>query len=82
MVGKNTGVRPVAHRLRSKDSQPTVNHMVVACEECGDRFEFAQETDEAAVALAKRQVKWLTDQFTWDHIQETRHKGAITMPAL
>jgi Fe2+ or Zn2+ uptake regulation protein len=57
-------------------------HVVTTCEECGERFEITHAPEPAAEALAHRQAKWLTQQFTWDHIQETRHRGTILLPPL
>ncbi len=73
-----------ARRLRrsAADSSDPASHLVVTCDECGDRFDIAHAPNVVAVALATRQAKWLIDQFTWDHIQETKHKGSIKMPAL
>lgn len=54
---------------------------VVVCGQCGDRFAITHEVATADVDLATRQAVWLQDQFVWDHIQETKHRSSITLPA-
>ena len=54
---------------------------VVACSNCGERFEISHEAASQDPALAERQAAWLQDQFVWDHIQEHKHRGSINLPA-
>jgi len=53
---------------------------VVACKSCGERFEISHRAASQNPQLAERQAAWLQDQFVWDHIQETRHRGSIELP--
>lgn len=54
---------------------------VVACSHCGERFEISHKANFQDPKLAERQAAWLQDQFVWDHIQETKHRGSIALPA-
>jgi hypothetical protein len=54
---------------------------VAVCGQCGDRFAITHETAVADAQLAARQAIWLQDQFVWDHIQETKHRSSVALPA-
>ncbi len=54
----------------------------VVCGECGERFQITHRAPATDVALAKRQAVWLADRFVWDHIQESKHRSSIELPAL
>jgi hypothetical protein len=73
-----------ARRLRNtieKAAARTVVMSVVVCTQCGERFTISHELACQDAALAERQATWLQDHFVWDHIQETKHRGMITLPA-
>lgn len=53
----------------------------VACNSCGERFEISHKAASQDAALAQRQAAWLQEQFVWDHIQEHKHRGSISLPA-
>jgi hypothetical protein len=75
----------IAKRLRQTGagaSSPRYKLMeVVVCGQCGDRFAITHETATAVPELAVRQAVWLQDHFVWDHIQETKHRSSIALPA-
>lgn len=75
----------IAKRLRQTRTGPPSSRYqlmeVVVCGQCGDRFAITHEVAAADVGLASRQAAWLQDQFVWDHIQETKHRSSITLPA-
>lgn len=75
----------IAKRLRQTSaSAPTPRNQVmqlVVCAQCSDRFAITHEPDAADPELAARQAAWLQDQFVWDHIQETKHRSSIALPA-
>jgi hypothetical protein len=54
---------------------------VAVCSQCGDRFAITHEVAAADPELATRQAAWLQDQFVWDHIQETKHRSSVALPA-
>ena len=54
---------------------------IVACEQCGDRFAISHDLNALDPELAERQAAWLAEQFVWDHIQETKHRSSVTLPA-
>lgn len=56
--------------------------MTVTCDQCGEKFAIAYSPEASGVALVNRQAKWLVDHLVWDHIQESKHKGSITLPAV
>ena len=84
MVGA-TGLNGTARRMRNVSENAPVRKSivmsVVVCSECGERFAISHEPASQDAALAGRQAAWLREIFTWDHIQETRHRGYITLPA-
>jgi hypothetical protein len=75
----------IAKRLRQTGAgAPSSRYKVmevVLCGQCGDRFAITHETASADPDLATRQAVWLQDHFVWDHIQETKHRSSITLPA-
>lgn len=76
-------LRASAKRIRPSQAGETIAvSLTVTCEECGERFGIAHGLEAEELARATRHAKWLTEQFTWDHIQENKHKGSITLPAL
>jgi hypothetical protein len=80
-----TGVSGTARRLRNVSENAPVRKsivmIVVVCSECGERFAISHEPASQDAALAGRQAAWLREIFTWDHIQETKHRGSITLPS-
>ena len=73
-----------AKRLRRSDDEVAPDMMtmqVVVCDQCGVRFGIGHRFDAQDNALAVRQATWLLQQFTWDHIQESKHHQTITLPA-
>jgi hypothetical protein len=71
-----------ARRLRASHPALLRTGLTVTCEQCGQQFGIAHDPAPEALAVATRQAKWLADRFVWDHIQETRHKGSIPLPAV
>lgn len=74
-----------AKRLRqvTANTPPARNQVMklVVCGQCGDRFAIGHEPAAADPALAERQATWLADHFVWDHIQESKHRSSIALPA-
>ncbi|HLJ27248.1 MAG TPA: hypothetical protein VKY85_11115 [Candidatus Angelobacter sp.] len=54
----------------------------VVCDKCGQRFAIDRGTAFQNPELAKKQTSWVTDQLTWDHIQERKHHGTMDLPSL
>ncbi len=54
----------------------------VVCDECGATFRITHPMASQDAALARRQAKWLVEHFVWDHIQESKHRACIELPAL
>jgi hypothetical protein len=54
---------------------------LVVCGQCGERFTIGHDPASANLELAERQATWLQDHFVWDHIQESKHRGSIALPA-
>jgi hypothetical protein len=76
----------IAKRLRhtgagAASSRSQVMQIVV-CGQCGDRFAITHESAAADTELAVRQAAWLQDHFVWDHIQESKHRSSIALPAV
>ena len=75
----------VAKRLRqTRVGAPSSRYQlmeVVVCGQCGDRFAITHEIAVADTSLAVRQAAWLQDQFVWDHIQESKHRSSVALPA-
>lgn len=75
----------IAKRLRQTGAgAPSSRYQVmqiVQCGQCSDRFAITHESAAADPKLAVRQSVWLQDQFVWDHIQETKHRSSIALPA-
>jgi hypothetical protein len=69
-------------RRRSENSpaRSGVVMNVVACDNCGERFEISHQPAAQDAQLALRQAVWLQQQFVWDHIQENRHRALINLP--
>jgi len=67
-------------RSENAPARSAVVMNVVECGNCGERFEISHEPAAQDPQLAQRQAVWLQDQFVWDHIQETRHRGLINLP--
>jgi hypothetical protein len=53
---------------------------IVECGQCGQRFSIGHNPAAPDAALAEKQATWLADRFVWDHIQENKHQGSITLP--
>jgi hypothetical protein len=72
-----------ARRLRRGDevAPDMITMEIVVCDTCGARFGVGHRVTAHDPALAVRQAAWLREQFTWDHIRETKHPGAIPLPA-
>jgi|SRR5690349_126980 len=67
---------------RSDEVAPDmVTMQIVVCDECGVRFGIGHRFDAQDEVLATRQAGWLVQQFTWDHIRETKHHQSIPLPA-
>jgi hypothetical protein len=75
----------MARRMRRRSENSPVRSdvvmNVVACNNCGERFEISHKAASQDPALAEKQAVWLQDKFVWDHIQENKHRGSITLPA-
>jgi hypothetical protein len=80
----HTTAKSTAKRLRqlSANTPPsrTVVMKIVACGQCGERFAIGHDPALADPKLAERQAVWLEEQFVWDHIQESKHRGSIALP--
>lgn len=76
-------VNGCAKRLRDSDEVSTdmATMQIVVCDECGVRFGIGHYYMTQDVALAARQANWLIQQFTWDHIRESKHHQSIALPA-
>lgn len=77
-------VNGCAKRLRNSGDEVAPDMMtmqIVVCDQCGHRFGIGHRYDAQDSALAAQQATWLLQQFTWDHIQETKHQHSITLPA-
>jgi hypothetical protein len=70
-----------AKRLRKQDRTASQSEWIVVCPECGDSFSIAREVPFDNPALAENYGAWLLDQFVWDHIQESEHRGSIRLPS-
>ena len=72
-----------AKRIRKNHESPdNVTLMTtVTCESCGEQFAINHRPPFQDVALATRQAVWLADQLVWDHIQEHKHAGSVSLPA-
>jgi hypothetical protein len=74
-----------ARRLRQKTetaaARTSIVMSVVVCPECGQRFAISHDPAAQDPVLAERQATWLQDQFVWDHIQESKHRALIMLPA-
>ncbi len=73
-----------ARRVRNRmTTSPGATVMAtVVCEECGASFQITHPMSLQDAALAHRQARWLVDRFVWDHIQESKHRTSIELPAL
>ena len=86
--GSSSGRAAVAKRVRQTSASPALTTSpaktqvikVVVCQQCGERFAIAHDLTALDPQLAERQAAWLADQFVWDHIQENKHRGSITLP--
>jgi len=73
--------RPTARRLRKQPESDIGSQLVVVCPQCGERFSIADSEPCADRAFVERRAReWLLDQFVWDHIQESKHRGSIPLP--
>ncbi|MGE5322437.1 MAG: hypothetical protein ACM3SW_06225 [Actinomycetota bacterium] len=80
--GRTKGTaRRIRRRAENSPPRPGVVMNVVECSNCGERFEISHQAVFQDPVLAERQAAWLQDQFVWDHIQENKHRGLITLPA-
>jgi hypothetical protein len=81
----SSGDKGVARRVRRRSenapARSDVVMNVVACHNCGERFEISHKAASQDSQLAMRQAEWLQDHFVWDHIQENKHRGSIFLPA-
>lgn len=76
------GTFGTAKRVGKKTSAPNVVIMkIVTCEDCGAQFAIGHDMSVRDADLAARQATWLSDQLVWDHIQEHKHRGSVTLPA-
>lgn len=83
------GRQAIAKRMRHSSAPPapgapparTQVIQVVVCQQCGDRFAISHDLTALDPELAERQAAWLADRFVWDHIQETKHRSSVTLPA-
>ena len=79
------GASGTAKRLRqtAESGQPakTLTMKLVVCSQCGERFAIGHDVASPDPELAERQAKWLEEQFVWDHIQESKHRSSIALPA-
>jgi hypothetical protein len=73
--------RRIRRRSENSPARSDIVMNVVACNNCGERFEISHRAASQDPALAERQAVWLQDQFVWHHIQETKHPGSISLPA-
>jgi len=86
---KSHGRPAIAKRMRQSGAAPALGTQpartqvvkVVVCQQCGDRFAISHDLTALDPELAERQAAWLADQFVWDHIQENKHRGSVTLPA-
>ena len=85
-AGRATSNNGLAKRLRHTGSAAQSSRFqvmqIVECGQCSERFAITHDQATAAPELAARQAAWLQDQFVWDHIQETKHRSSIALPAL
>jgi hypothetical protein len=82
--GRQAASSGTAKRLRhTAESGPskTLVMKLVACSQCGERFSIGHDAASSDPELAERQAKWLEDHFVWDHIQESKHRSSIALPA-
>ena len=85
MVTPGYFFRDTAKRLRRTGenvSARSVVMTVVECVQCGQRFAIGHHPASQNAGLAEKQATWLQDRFVWDHIQESKHQGSITLPAV
>jgi hypothetical protein len=85
MVTAGFATRDMAKRLRhTVESAPSRNVVmqIVECFQCGQRFAINHSPISQDAQLAEKQATWLKDRFVWDHIQENKHSGSITLPAV
>jgi hypothetical protein len=73
--------RRIRRRSENSPARSDIVMNVVACNSCGERFEISHKAASQDLDLAVRQAEWLQDQFVWDHIQENKHRGSISLPA-
>ena len=76
-----TTVSRTATRLRKQDRTGSQSEWIIVCPECGDSFSIVREVPFLNPALAESYSAWLLDQFVWDHIQESKHRGSIRLPS-
>ena len=78
---KTTGT---ARRQRATAGLPwdTTALGTVVCAKCGQRFVIRNEKAAPSAELAEKQAAWVADQLVWDHIQERKHHGSMTLPDL
>jgi hypothetical protein len=69
-----------AKRLRKQNELRIGSELIVVCPQCGDRFSIAHEVPCLDPSVAKQHSEWLLDHFVWDHIQENKHRGSISLP--
>jgi hypothetical protein len=85
MVTSGYSFRDTAKRLRrTGENSPgrAVVMTIVECAQCGQRFAIGHHPTSQDAGLAAKQATWLQDRFVWDHIQENKHQGSITLPAV
>ncbi|HZU22996.1 MAG TPA: hypothetical protein VE998_09210 [Terriglobales bacterium] len=70
-----------ARRLRKQNRTGLESQLIIVCPECGEGFSIVSEVPCSDTALAESRGAWLLQQFIWDHIQESKHRGSIRLPS-
>ena len=72
----------VAKRLRNSAKEASDGSLreTVVCGQCGQRFTFESDPAAQSSGVAAKQAAWVADQLVWDHIQERKHAGTMTLP--
>jgi hypothetical protein len=85
MASSGYSFRDTARRLRRTGANSpgrAVVMTIVECAQCGERYAIGHHPASQDAGLAVKQATWLQDRFVWDHIQESKHQGSITLPAV
>jgi hypothetical protein len=77
------GTHGTAKRVgkKSESTANTVVMTVVTCQDCCTQYAINHDAASPDAPLAARQAVWLADQLVWEHIQENKHRGSISLPA-